>query len=202
MWNPAHLDALITRIISSCQKSNPNSYVIQAIPSLYSEWNIQHLGLMDLWSFIPRHQRLIQYVSILNLTITNKVHQYIRMVQSPITITKCSNWTEFALEWHTALSGFIKDFSLPFWLLTFSNSNIAITFANTSNRCFLDLPGDSLWYGHCICHVMPVHWESVLWSAVGASDHLLVHLGSHPTHHTSQFKYNNVSISTLLTVWQ
>lgn len=125
--------------------------------SLYSEWNIQHLGLMDLWSFIPSHQRLIQYVSILNITITNEVHQCIGTVQIPITITKCLNWTEFGLQWHTAFSSLMKDFSLPFWLLTFSNSSIAIKFANTSNRCFLDLPGDSLWYGHCICHVMPVH---------------------------------------------
>lgn len=154
---------------------------------------------MDLRSFIPRHQRRIQYVSVLYLTITNP---QVYTVQSPITITKCSNWTEFALQWPTALSSFMKDFSLPFRLLTFSNSSTAIKFANTSNRCFLDLPGDSLWYAHCICHVMPVHWESVLWSAVGASDHLLVHLGSHPTHHTSQFKYDHVSISTLLTVWQ
>jgi len=51
-------------------------------------------------SFIPGHQMLTQYVSILNLTITNKVHKYIQYnhQQSPITITKCSKWIEFVFQ--------------------------------------------------------------------------------------------------------
>jgi hypothetical protein len=155
-WTKAHLDALITRNILSCQKSIPNLQIIQPIPSLHSEWNIQHLGLVDLSSFISRHQRPIQYAPILNLTITNKVHKYIQynhQLQSQSARIGLNSHSS----WYTALSSFMKDFSLPFWLLKFSNSSTAITFANTSNRCFLDLPGDSLWYGHCICHVMPVH---------------------------------------------
>jgi hypothetical protein len=115
------------------------------------------LVAVGLRSFIPRHQRLINRVSIFNLKITITILNHIQY-DGQLQSRSAQTGPRWHSNWYNELNWtFMKDSSLPFWLLKFSNSSTAITFANTSNRCFLDLPGDSLWYGHCVCHVMLAH---------------------------------------------
>jgi hypothetical protein len=145
MRNPkVHFDAsVITTNISSCQKQSPNSYVsiLTEIPS--------PLALRTL-----KVKNSIYIFWILQAQLKSTI--YAEWTQ--ITIKKCSTWTRIAFQLiqHTKINLYER-FFLLFWLLKFSTSSTAITSINTSNKYFLDLLGDSLWYEHCICHAMPVH---------------------------------------------